>query len=80
MTDEPVAPSPAEEFDAQASPMPPAAIEPEPAAGPPVATASSEAPAMSPRRADRAQQILTAAVLLLIVASAVLLTISIANQ
>jgi hypothetical protein len=80
MTDEPVPSNPTDDLDAQPSATPPTADECTFEADPPTAAPPSEAPATLPRRADRTQQIVTAAVLLLITASAVILTVAIANQ
>ena len=80
MTDQPVDSNPTDEPGAPPPTTPPTADEPttEPGAE---ATASTAPPVPTSRRpADRMQQILTASVLLLIAASAVLLAIAIANR
>ena len=80
MTDQPVDSNPT---DAPGAPPPAApatadAPSTEPGAG--AATSSTATVPTSRRPADRMQQVLTASVLLLIAASAVLLAITIANQ
>ena len=81
MTDGPAGEDPADTPDDDA-PLEPSTAADEPA-GAPDATSLNSADAagvVTQRRADRTQQVLTASVLLLIAASAVLLAISIAKQ
>jgi hypothetical protein len=82
MTDEPAASHLADDLEPDPTGAPPIASETEveAEAGPPASTPASTPTLSTTRPADRAQQLLTAAVLVLIAASAVLLAVTIANQ
>ncbi len=80
MTDEPVDSNPTDAPGAPPLAAPATADEPSTEPGAEAATSSIATVPTSRRPADRMQQVLTASVLLLIAASAVLLAITIANQ